>query len=73
MTPPVYRLMAELEQVHASQHKARLAQFSLTYSSSDGTLQMTQQQLARDFGSTREWGARLTGEFVNAWRIDAAC
>jgi CRP/FNR family transcriptional regulator, anaerobic regulatory protein len=62
----VYRLMAELEQVHSSQHKVRLAQFILTHAASDGTLQMTQQQLARHLGTTREVVARLIGEFVNA-------
>ena len=36
--------------------------------SSDGTLQMTQQQLARNLGTTREGVARLIGEFVNALR-----
>ena len=62
----VYRLMAELEQVHSSQHRVRLAQFILTHATSDGTLQMTQQQLARHLGTTREVVARLIGEFVNA-------
>lgn len=62
----VYRLMAELEQVHSSQHKVRLAQFILTHAASDGTLQMTQQQLARHLGTTREVVARIVGEFVNA-------
>lgn len=62
----VYRLMAELEQVHSSQHKVRLAQFILTHASSDGTLQMTQQQLARHLGTTREVVARLIGELVAA-------
>jgi CRP-like cAMP-binding protein len=36
--------------------------------SSDGALQMTQQQLARNLGTTREGVARLIGEFVNALR-----
>ena len=62
----VYRLMAELEQLHSSQHKVRLAHFILTHASSDGTLQMTQQQLARHLGTTREVVARLIGEFVGA-------
>ena len=62
----VYRLMAELEQVHSSQHKVRLAQFILTHASSDGTLAMTQQQLARHLGTTREVVARLIGELSRA-------
>ena len=60
----VYRLMSELEQVHSSQHRIRLAQFILTHAASDGTLKMTQQQLARHLGTTREVVARLVGEFV---------
>jgi hypothetical protein len=32
LSTPVYRVMAELTQVHASQHKVRLAQFILTHS-----------------------------------------
>lgn len=65
----VYRLMAELEQLHASPHRARLAQFVLTHAASDGTLQMTQQQLARHLGTTREVVARLMGEFVAAGMV----
>jgi CRP/FNR family transcriptional regulator, anaerobic regulatory protein len=60
----VYRLMSELEQVHSSQHKVRLAQFILTHASSDGSLRMTQQQLAHHLGTTREVVARLIGELV---------
>jgi CRP/FNR family transcriptional regulator len=62
----VYRLMAELELVHSSQHKVRLAQFMLTHAASDGTLRMTQQQLAHHLGTTREVVARLIGELVAA-------
>ena len=60
----VYRLMAELEQVHASHHKQRLAQFIITHAASDGTLRMTQQQLAQHLGTTREVIARLMQDFV---------
>jgi len=62
----VYRLMAELEQVHAGQHKVRLAQFILTHADAGGTLQMTQQQIAGHLGTTREVVARLIGDFVDA-------
>lgn len=62
----VYRLMAELEQVHSSHHRERLAQFILMHATADGTLHMTQQQLAHHLGTTREVVARLIGEFVAA-------
>jgi uncharacterized protein YecE (DUF72 family) len=55
----VYRLMAELEQVHASNHRQRLGQFILTHASAEGLLRMTQQQIARHLGTTREVIARL--------------
>ena len=60
----VYRLMAELEQVHSSTHKERLAQFILMHASSEGSLRMTQQQMAHHLGTTREVVARLLGGFV---------
>ena len=61
----VYRLMDELERVHSSNHRQRLAQFILLHANSDGTLRMTQQQVARHLGTTREVIARLVGEFVD--------
>lgn len=60
----VYRLMAELEQVHSSNYKQRLAQFILLHAASDGSLRMTQQQVAHHLGTTREVVARLLGGFV---------
>jgi CRP/FNR family transcriptional regulator len=60
----VYRLMAELEQVHSSNHKQRLIQFILLHAASDGTLRMTQQQIARHLGTTREVIARLMQDLV---------
>jgi CRP/FNR family transcriptional regulator len=60
----VYRLMAELEQVHFSNHAQRLAQFVLLRAGSDGSLRMTQQQVARHLGTTREVVARLLQGFV---------
>ena len=61
----VFRLMAELELVHSSNHKQRLAQFILLHASADGSLRMTQQQLAQHLGTTREVVARLMMEFVD--------
>jgi CRP/FNR family transcriptional regulator len=61
----VYRLMGELERVHSSNHRQRLVQFILLHANSDGVLRMTQQQVARHLGTTREVIARLIGEFVD--------
>ena len=61
----VWRLMAELEQMHACTHRQRLAQFILLHASADGVLRMTQQQLASHLGTTREVVARLMQEFVD--------
>lgn len=60
----VFRLMSELELVHSSHHKQRLANFILMQAASDGVLRMTQQQLAQHLGTTREVIARLMQEFV---------
>lgn len=60
----VFRLMSELEFVHSSHHKHRLANFILIHAASDGVLRMTQQQLAQHLGTTREVVARLVQEFV---------
>lgn len=60
----VFRLMSELEFVHSSHHKQRLANFILIHASSDGVLHMTQQQLAQHLGTTREVIARLLQKFV---------
>jgi len=56
--------MAELEQIHSSNHRQRLVQFILLHAASDGTLRMTQQHIARHLGTTREVIARLMREFV---------
>lgn len=59
-----YRLMAELEQVHGRHHKQRLAHVILHHASSEGVVQMTQQQLAGHLGTTREVVGRLMQELV---------
>lgn len=66
----VHRLMAQLDLVHSSNHRQRLAQFILLHAAADGTLRMTQQQLARHLGTTREVVARQMGEFVAARLLD---
>jgi CRP/FNR family transcriptional regulator len=60
----VYRLMTELEQVHASDYRQRLAQFILANASAEGLLRITQQQIARHLGTSREVIARLMQEYV---------
>jgi CRP/FNR family transcriptional regulator len=59
-----YRLMDELEQVHFSNHRQRLARFILLRASGDGVLRMTQQQIAHHLGTTREVVARLLRDLV---------
>ncbi len=66
----VFRLMSELELVHSSHHKQRLANFILMQAASDGVLHMTQQQLAQHLGTTREVIARLMQEFVGLGLVD---
>jgi CRP/FNR family transcriptional regulator len=61
----VYRLMAELAQVHSRNTKQRLVQFILLHAAADGVLRMTQQQVARHLGTTREVVARLLRELVS--------
>jgi CRP/FNR family transcriptional regulator len=65
----VYRLMAELEQVHASTHRERLVHFILSNADSNGTLRTTQQQLGRHLGTTREVVARLMQELVRGGAV----
>lgn len=60
----VQRLMAELEQVHSSHHRQRVAQFILSHADADGMLRITQQQLAHHLGTSREVVARLLQDFV---------
>jgi CRP/FNR family transcriptional regulator, anaerobic regulatory protein len=67
----VYRLMAELEHIHASNHRERLAQFMMLHASGDGVLRMTQQQIARHLGTTREVIARLLRDFVSQGMVQS--
>ncbi|OOG43046.1 Crp/Fnr family transcriptional regulator [Polaromonas sp. A23] len=60
----VYRLMAELNDIHSSNHKQRLVRFLLMHASSEGLLETTQQQLANHLGTTREVVARLMQDLV---------
>jgi CRP/FNR family transcriptional regulator len=60
----VFRLMDELEQIHACNLDQRLANFLLSNASEEGLLQTTQQALAGHLGTTREVIARLMRGFV---------
>jgi CRP/FNR family transcriptional regulator len=59
----VFRLMDELEQVHACNLDQRLAGFLLNHASAEGVVRMTQQELAGHLGTTREVIARLMQGF----------
>ena len=60
----VFRLVVELEQVHSSNHRQRLAQFILMHADANGVLTMTQQQISQHLGTAREVVARLMLDFV---------
>lgn len=60
----VFRLMEELEQIHACNLDQRLANFILSNASDSGELHATQQALAGHLGTTREVIARLMQGFV---------
>lgn len=61
----VFGLMEQLQQVHTCSLEQRLAHFIIARSSSDGTLQMTQQLIAQHLGTSREVIARLIGTMVH--------
>lgn len=65
LSSAVFRLIAELEQVHAQSLDQRLASFLLARASGSGEVRLTQQQIAAHVGSTREGVARLLGAFVD--------
>lgn len=66
----VFRLMAELEVVHAYKLNQRLANLMLVHASAAGELRMTQQQMAFHLGTTREVIARLIRDFVAGGLIE---
>lgn len=65
----VFRLMGELEEVHAYKLNQRLANLLLVHASAEGELRMTQQQIASHLGTSREVVARLIGELVGLGHI----
>jgi len=62
----VFRLMRELEDVHAYKLEQRLANLLLMRASSQGEIPMTQEQIAHHLGTTREVIARLLRGMVAA-------
>ncbi len=60
----VFRLMAELDQVHSSTVEQRLAGFLLVRASGKGEVRHTQQEIAGHIGTTREVVARLTSRLA---------
>ncbi|MFH0933964.1 MAG: Crp/Fnr family transcriptional regulator [Pseudomonadota bacterium] len=60
----VFRLMEELEEIHALNLNARLAKFILMRSEGGKELRMTQSELAAHLGSTREVVAKLLRKMV---------
>lgn len=59
----VFRLMAELEEIHSCRLDQRLASFLLNHADGRGAVALTQQQIAGHVGSTREVVARILGDF----------
>jgi CRP/FNR family transcriptional regulator, anaerobic regulatory protein len=65
----VFRLMSELEEIHSCRLEQRLCNFLLLHASADGTLQLTQQEIASHLGTTREVVARALGQLSAEGRI----
>lgn len=67
----VFRLMAELEQVHSCTLEQRLAAFLLANAQpGDGLLRKTQAEIAGHLGTTREVVARLMGRLTAQGWVD---
>ena len=65
----VFRLMTELEGIHAYKLERRLCNFLLLHASTDGVVRMTQQEIASHLGTTREVIARALGQLVSAGQV----
>ncbi|MEH0021929.1 MAG: Crp/Fnr family transcriptional regulator [Desulfobacter sp.] len=64
LSTSVFRLMNALEHVHFLKLEHRLANLILSGASSNGTLSMTQQEIAGHLGTAREVVSRLVKSFV---------
>lgn len=65
LSTAVFRLMAELEQLHASTLDQRIASFLLTRANGRGEVRLTHQQIAGHVGSSREVVSRLLNGFAD--------
>lgn len=65
----VFRLMAELEEIHSYKLEQRLTHLLLLYTSTDGNIRMTQQEIASHLGTTREVIARILGQLASEGHI----
>lgn len=65
----VFRLMMELEELHASKLDRRLSRFLLLQAASDGRVHMTQQEIASHRGTTRELIARALCQLASAGHL----
>ncbi|HEY9503826.1 MAG TPA: Crp/Fnr family transcriptional regulator [Pyrinomonadaceae bacterium] len=68
----VSRLMTELELIHSYKLEKRLANFLLLTASSDGSLLMTQSEIAAHLGTTREVIARAMRQFVRSESVETS-
>ncbi len=66
----VFRLMAELEEIHSCTLDQRLASFLLTRASGEGIVALTQQDIADHMGTTREVVARIMSRLAARGAID---
>ena len=65
----VFRLMSELEGLHAHRLEQRLANFLLLHAASDGTVRMTLQEVASHLVTTREGVARALRQLASKKRV----
>ncbi len=63
LSSTVFGLMSELEQAHVQTVRQRLASYLIIRASSDFIISTTQQKIAADLGSSREFVARILAEF----------
>lgn len=68
----VFRLMAELEEIHSYTLEQRLANFLLLHASTDSQVRMTQQEIASHLGTTREVIARVLGQLTAEGHIQTS-
>jgi CRP/FNR family transcriptional regulator len=61
--------MSEVEDIHSCKLERHLANFLILGASSDGTVRITQQEMASHLGTTREVVARALGQLASTKRI----